>query len=780
MRKYKKQEFYNCIKTLKQAHQKLNNVSVELRNEILPQCQEMAIQMGTEIECTEGEGTLAVSYLEQYCEEVYRAVVSTGRQEWNKHQKEIDKLLKQIEKSIRFDIPDSPMEIVFLPYKASMWDALDSVYRATIREENCHVIVMPIPYYNINAQGEILSVEYEGTLFPQDIPITDFREYDMERQHPDVIFIHNPYDECNRVTQVPQEYFSSTLVNQTERLIYIPYFVAYEDKIKPAYCIMPAVQNAWCTFVQSDEIRKCYIEAGATPEKVVAMGSPKFDMVVRMQENPPEIPEEWKEALTGRKIFLLNTHLNPLINEAEKMIDKLHQIFALFCKRDDVALLWRPHPLSMQTVKSMNPSLLNAYMDLVKAFKKMPNGVYDESADLHRAIGLSHAYIGSWSSLVALYGITGKPIYKLGIRSKNEEVKQIQFSHVVEAQGCLWGIADDRNGLFKIDPKTRKCDLAALFETEDTSGELMYRSMVAFEGKLFFVPRRARRIAEYCIDTDEMIYYDIPEDIQADYYKFSVCAVDQNKLILFAGHLRDIVCLDMADGTMEIRKWKKEQIPKELLSDDVYRFNSGVEVDKVLYLPCMRSNICIALNMETFDLEIIRIPQAQRGLIDVSYAGSKFYFLCVSGDVYVYSSETGQSELFWQNVYGMPSENRAVYTGILAEDDDLWLIGDKHTQMKNVRINVVSKEYIQATEYPSGYMYMAEYPTGKKWMHYRMVNANNGYLYHEGLVGLNDYLDIIVNEEESYKALRQKYFCDLQSNADGSCGEKIWKCVHSV
>ena len=784
MRKYKKKELINCIDTLQKANGKVLKVNRENRVDFLTQCQEMAIMVGTEIDKIEGEGIVTVSYLEQYCEELYLMSIAFDRAELIQAQKRINALLLQIKDSIRTDIADSPAEIVFLPYKASMWDALDSVYRVALQEENCHVVVMPVPYYNMNRKDDIVELHYEGNEFPADIPITDYREYSLEMMHPDIIFIHNPYDDCNHVTQLPKKYFSSELVKLTEKLVYIPYFVARGRKIAEIHCAMPAIHNAWRTFVQSEAIRESYIDGGADPKRIVALGSPKFDMVYRMQENPPAMPKEWENALTGRKVFLLNTHLNPIINEAERAIEKLQQIFLLFKEREDVALLWRPHPLSIETAKAMNPNILDSYMQLMERFKTLDNGVYDESADVHRAIALSDAYIGDESSLVTLYGMTGKPIYKLVTKSeddsKAQEVKKMQFSHVVEEQGCLWGIADNKNGLFKIDPVTRKCELVALFEEENTNGIRMYRSLVAFDGKLFFVPRRANRIAEYCIDTEEMIYYDIPEDIRADYYKFSVCAVEQNKLILFAGHLRDIVCLDMADGTLGIRKWKKELIPKELLSDDVYRFNSGVEVDKVLYLPCMHSNICIALNMETFDLEIIRIPQLQRGFVDVSYMKQKLYFLCDNGDVYVYSSETGQSELFWQNVYGIPLENRAVYTDMLAEEDNLWLIGDKHTQMKNVRINMITKEYIQATEYPSEYMYMAEYPTGKKWIHYRMMTANNGYLYHEGLGDLNDYLDVIVNEEDGYRDLRQKYFCELQSNADGSCGEKIWKYVHPV
>lgn len=432
MRKYKKQELLNCIKTLKEAHKKVKYVDGSVRNEILFQCQEMAIQVGMEIDRIEGEGACAVSYLEEYCEEVYQLVVSTDTK--GAFQKNAERLLNQIEDSIRTDIPTSPAEIVFLPYKASMWDALDSVYRAAIERKDCHVIVMPIPYFNIDSKGKVLAVEYEGNQFPGDIPITDFSRINLAQLHPDVIFIHNPYDEWNRVTQVPQEYFSSMLVNYTEHLVYIPYFVTKGDKIKDDYCYLPAVRNAWRTFVQSDAVRDCYINNGADPSKIVAMGSPKFDMVLQMQKNPPAIPEEWKCALKGKKVFLLNTHLNAIINAAEQTMDKLRKIFALFREREDVALWWRPHPLSIQTVKSMNPQILESYMQLVDEFKTLQNGIYDTSPDVHRAIAISDAYIGHGSSLVAMYGITGKPIYILYM-SKCVNVRENEIDQTIDS-GC--------------------------------------------------------------------------------------------------------------------------------------------------------------------------------------------------------------------------------------------------------------------------------------------------------------------------------------------------------
>lgn len=107
-------------------------------------------------------------------------------------------------------------EAVFLPYKASMWDSLESVWLAAREDKDwdCHVI--PIPYYDRNQDNSFGSIHYEGNLYPEYVPVTSFNEYNLEARHPDVIFIHNPYDECNHVTSVHPAFYSSRIKNYTD------------------------------------------------------------------------------------------------------------------------------------------------------------------------------------------------------------------------------------------------------------------------------------------------------------------------------------------------------------------------------------------------------------------------------------------------------------------------------------------------------------------------------------------------------------------------------------
>ncbi|MCR5089519.1 MAG: hypothetical protein K6C08_08415, partial [Oscillospiraceae bacterium] len=97
--------------------------------------------------------------------------------------------------------------------------------------------------------------------------------------------------------------------------------------------------------------------------------------------------------------------------EDDRMLDKIRRVFDVFKENaEDVALLWRPHPLIEATLTSMRPQLWEEYKAMVEEYKVSGWGIYDDSPELDRAIAVSDAYYGDPSSVVQLYKETGKPI----------------------------------------------------------------------------------------------------------------------------------------------------------------------------------------------------------------------------------------------------------------------------------------------------------------------------------------------------------------------------------
>ena len=192
---------------------------------------------------------------------------------------------------------------------------------------------------------------------------------------------------------------------------------------------MPGTLYADRVIVQSEKAREIYIREfqkfeeeygckgrfGDAREKFLALGSPKYDAVFRAMQEEIELPKDWRKKIvkadgSRKKVLLYNTSVSQLLAGKEELLQKMQAVFACMKKREDIVLLWRPHPLSETTCEAMRPELLQAYDGIVKAYRKEDWGIYDDTPNLHRAIAVSDAYYGDMSSLVELYRVTGKPV----------------------------------------------------------------------------------------------------------------------------------------------------------------------------------------------------------------------------------------------------------------------------------------------------------------------------------------------------------------------------------
>lgn len=385
--------------------------------QLLSDCQDSAISIGETMEKLYGEGTETVSELESYCENLYQMTLVLEKLGQAKELAGVlTKELLQIRRLIEKEVPNR-IEAVFLPYKASMWDSLESIWRAADADPECDAYVIPIPYYDRDPDGSFREEHYEGLSFPEDVPITRYDEYDLSIRMPDVIFIHNPYDGGNYVTSVHPYFYSKNLKNFTDKLVYVPYFVLNGEGLNEAMATPPAVLYADYIIAQTEKEREDYIRycsklypQGKFEKKVLALGSPKIDKVRSVNRDNVKVPKEWLERIEGKKVILYNTSLNGLLNGNEAYLEKMRDVFLVFQSREDVVLLWRPHPLMESTLLSMRTELYTQYMDLKKWFQEEAIGIYDDTADMYPAIGISDAYYGDWSSLVWLYRETGKPV----------------------------------------------------------------------------------------------------------------------------------------------------------------------------------------------------------------------------------------------------------------------------------------------------------------------------------------------------------------------------------
>lgn len=446
MEKCKKKDFINLAAAMEEAiacvMDAIHSRPQELQ-ELLTQCQDAAMQIGTHLEAMGDCYAPIVRLLEAYCENIYQISVHLSDEAvCRKLVGEIQNQLAELQDRIQTKVPEDRREVVFLPYKASMWDSLESVWRAADADEGTDAYVIPIPYYDKNPDGSFREEHYEGDLYPGYVPVTRYDEYDFEGRRPDMIYIHNPYDDCNYVTSVHPFFYSKNLKQFTDRLVYIPYFVLGEvnpedeaavESVKH-FCTVPGVYYADKVIVQSEDMRQVYIhvlteetiknQGGGKKEeirrhwekKIDGSGSPKFDRVLNTEKDALEIPQEWMKVVkkpdgTFKKIIFYNTTVVALLKNDEQMLKKMENVFDVFWEaREDIALLWRPHPLIESTLISMRPQLFEEYRKIRDSYIEAGWGIYDDTADVERAIVFSDAYYGDMSSVVQMYQKTGKPI----------------------------------------------------------------------------------------------------------------------------------------------------------------------------------------------------------------------------------------------------------------------------------------------------------------------------------------------------------------------------------
>ena len=445
MSKMVRKQLLQAIELLEKGTNQVGKLIADCRSEdcieLLTDCQDLAIAIGTRIEKLRGEGTATVSGLEEYCENIY--TVGEQLQGQDTPEKDADSVviltdsLQLVKKTFEAEFPDK-REVVFLPYKASMWDSLESVWKAADADPECDAYVVPIPYYTLDGQHNFKDFCYEGNQYPDYVPVTDYREYDLKLHHPDVIYVHNPYDEFNTVTSVSPEFYLKKIKDYTEKLVYIPYFVLPE--IRPSnqasadsmshFCFLPGTMYADQVILQSENMRQIYINEyikaaekqnikvnrTEAENKFLGLGSPKFDKVVNVRKEDVMMPQEWLRIIqkpdgTYKKVIFYNTSVGSLLNTGERMLLKMKNVFKQFKeKQEQVTLLWRPHPLMKDTLESMLPDLVKEYQQIVEEYKEEGWGIYDDTPDLDRAIAISDAYYGDGSSVVQLCQKVGMPI----------------------------------------------------------------------------------------------------------------------------------------------------------------------------------------------------------------------------------------------------------------------------------------------------------------------------------------------------------------------------------
>lgn len=397
--------------------------NVQLVIELLTDTQNLAIAFGTRVEKLKGLGTRTVEELEKYCECLFYVNESIGMADAADAIKNLTMQLELVKSAFEVDFPNKK-EIVFLPYKASMWDSLESVWMAAKADPECEVYVIPIPYYDRNPDGTFGTFHYEGDMYPDYLEVTSYEEYNIEDRCPDIIYIHNPYDEYNLVTSVAPDFYSHNLKKYTKCLVYIPYFLAgyYFNEQKAVFNIPRCINNIDIWILQGEMQKKIFSINKQIADKLVVLGSPKIDKMVHLSGKTLDAKLEKK--IQGRNTILVNTSISRILND-QQWFTKMRQLIMLFQQRKDLFMIWRPHPLLFATISAMRSNKMKEMEEIVDLVNELDNTYIDMTPSADCAIAVSDGLISDYSSLVLQYTAIEKPVLLTVGKSKFRETRLV-------------------------------------------------------------------------------------------------------------------------------------------------------------------------------------------------------------------------------------------------------------------------------------------------------------------------------------------------------------------
>lgn len=427
MRLLLKQNIMKILGLMEQMHK---NVSRQLKSgrkeqifEWLTQLQESAIEIGEAVEAQGEPDKALISCLEEYCEMLYglsQAVGNPGKVislagACDRKLEEICRCTKQ-----------TPMEIkiAFFPYKYSMWDSLESIWKAALKDKRCECQIIPVPYYDKGEDGKLEEFHYEGDSFPEDIPILDYRNYNIGAENPDIVYIHNPYDEYNKITCIHPLFFMENLKKQGAVMVYIPYYLASGcdskfENLESRYRSKGAVYSDYIV-LQSDKLKIAYEYSGIDSKKLLVTGSPKIDKICELKKRDNRGKEEWQQIIKGRRVLLFCSSINDLLTD-KNWIRYTNDVIDSILSDKSMALIWRPHPLLLQTLQIMKRDYTEEYWKIYEKVQKAENGILDENGDFGEAMMASDGMISDFSSMVLQYTFSEKPVLLLRGSSKGRK-----------------------------------------------------------------------------------------------------------------------------------------------------------------------------------------------------------------------------------------------------------------------------------------------------------------------------------------------------------------------
>lgn len=158
-------------------------------------------------------------------------------------------------------------DVVFLPYKASMWKYLEPFYQKE-KSAGRNVYVIVLPYYRKKPDQSFGELVYEINDFPAYIDKTPMDAYLLMEHMSGRVYISNPFDEYDAAVSIPPLFYAKNITQFTDELIYVsPYMLDnYSKEDERAFSTFeymaqnPGVMYSDTVYVSSENTVGMYVD----------------------------------------------------------------------------------------------------------------------------------------------------------------------------------------------------------------------------------------------------------------------------------------------------------------------------------------------------------------------------------------------------------------------------------------------------------------------------------------------------------------------------------------
>ena len=233
------------------------------------------------------------------------------------------------------------------------------------------------------------------------------------------------------------------------------------------------------------------------------------------------------------------------------------------------------------------------------------------------------------------------------------------FENMVFYDNKIWFTEIRINELYYYDLQTNETKIFCKIDSEDCYDERLFGGIVHYNGYLYLIPARAKKIYKIRISDKEMseISIKIPDsclnDINDNDLKFSSVHLYNGKIYIFGIGYPAIIEMDCEkDELVYYSEWVY-MLKGFALEDGKALFRKTLLEKQKVYAPFARGNAVLIFDLETKEIQIKNVGSEKCVYSSICYDGKEFWLAPRhDGPVVRWNSESGS----WQEFEDFPTE----------------------------------------------------------------------------------------------------------------------------